>query len=207
MKYGSSRPYEMRKRANQIAQTRDRIVEATVRLHTSVGPARTTIAAIAREAGVTRATVYSHFADDTALFIECSGRWALEHPQPDIAVLAAIEDPAERAAVAFGELYRWFAANAAHLRLFARDKEAIPNQILARRLAGEEAAASLLLAGWTDRAPARRRRSAVARHLVRFTTWESLTNNGEMNPTEAADLATALLRAASPARRSGSGAY
>ena len=54
----------MRKRAEQVDQTHQRIVEAAVHLHGTVGPAATTIAGIAEQAGVTRLTVYRHFPDE-----------------------------------------------------------------------------------------------------------------------------------------------
>ncbi|MDT7671779.1 MAG: hypothetical protein QOC74_4562, partial [Pseudonocardiales bacterium] len=43
----ATRKYELRKRADAMEETRRRITEATVALHGSVGPARTTVAAIA----------------------------------------------------------------------------------------------------------------------------------------------------------------
>ena len=52
----------MLRRAELVEQTRHRIVEAAIKLHTTVGPAGTTISALAEEAGVTRLTVYRHFA-------------------------------------------------------------------------------------------------------------------------------------------------
>jgi len=67
--------YRIRRRAEQVDQTRQRIVETTAELHGSVGPAATTIAAIADRAGVTRLTVYRHFPDDAALFAACSAHW------------------------------------------------------------------------------------------------------------------------------------
>ena len=62
----------MQKRAEQMDETRQRIIESTVHLHGTLGPAHTTIAGIAREAGVTRLTVYRHFPDDEAIFEACS---------------------------------------------------------------------------------------------------------------------------------------
>jgi hypothetical protein len=52
------RAYRMDKRAQDVAATRQEIVEAAVRLHGSLGPAATTVSAVAQEAGVTRLTVY-----------------------------------------------------------------------------------------------------------------------------------------------------
>src|SRR5260370_17643494 len=77
------RPYRMRARAEQVSQTRQRIVDAAVQLHGTVGPAATTIAAIADLAGVTRLTVYRHFPDEAPLFEACSAHWVAHHRPPD----------------------------------------------------------------------------------------------------------------------------
>ena len=69
------RRYELKERARRQAETRQRIVDAAVELHTSVGPARTTISAIAERAGVERHTVYAHFPDEPTLFRACSTHW------------------------------------------------------------------------------------------------------------------------------------
>jgi AcrR family transcriptional regulator len=55
------RPYRKRLRAEQEEETRERITKAAVKLHGTIGPARTTISGVAEEAGVQRATVYRHF--------------------------------------------------------------------------------------------------------------------------------------------------
>src|SRR5665811_1687119 len=78
-----SRPYRMKRRAEQVDETRQRITEAAVRLHTTVGPAHSSIAAVAEEAGVTRLTVYRHFADLDALFAACRAHWSAQNPRPD----------------------------------------------------------------------------------------------------------------------------
>src|SRR5918999_188498 len=78
-----SRSYRMSRRAEGVAETRQRIVEATVELHGTVGPAASTIAAIAERAGVTRLTVYRHFPDDEALWAACSGHWLSQQDPPD----------------------------------------------------------------------------------------------------------------------------
>jgi len=48
-----------------------------VKLHGTVGPAKTTVSGIAREAGVQRATVYRHFADEEAIYEACSSHYNL----------------------------------------------------------------------------------------------------------------------------------
>jgi AcrR family transcriptional regulator len=101
------RRYRKRRRAELEAQTRLRITEAAVELHGSVGPARTTISAVADRAGVQRATVYRHFRDEDALFEACSSHWMAQHPLPDAVAWSAIEDPDERLRTALHELYAW----------------------------------------------------------------------------------------------------
>src|SRR4051795_10013419 len=90
------RKYEQKRRAEQQAETRRRIVEAMVALHGEVGPARTTISAVAERAGVERLTVYRHFADDTAMFQACSAHFAAEVAPPDPAAWTGVREPAER---------------------------------------------------------------------------------------------------------------
>jgi AcrR family transcriptional regulator len=102
-----TRAYTMRLRQESVERTRLSITEATMRLHESVGPAATTVSAIADEAGVTRLTVYRHFPDEAALVAACSGRWRQLHASPDPGGWAAIGDPVERLRVALGETYLW----------------------------------------------------------------------------------------------------
>ena len=80
-----TRKYEKKRRAELEAETRRRITEAAVELHGTVGPARTSISAIAERAGVRRSTVYRHFPDEAALIDACSSHWAAANPVPDMA--------------------------------------------------------------------------------------------------------------------------
>ena len=121
-----NRKYELKERARRQAQTRQRIVEAAVDLHTSVGPARTTISGIAERAGVERHTVYAHFPDELTLFRACSQHWTERHPLPDIATLAEIDDPVRRLRRALGEMYAWYDSVEADLALFVRDVSVVP---------------------------------------------------------------------------------
>ena len=133
------RKYELKARAARQGQTRQRIVEATVALHQEVGPARTTVAEIARRAGVQRLTVYNHFPDLDALLPACTAHWMAEHPQPDLTAAAAPADPAERLRAVLTALYGWYRETAPMQR---RPQRARRHRMLDER----EAAARLLAA-------------------------------------------------------------
>ena len=86
----ATRKYEKKRRAEQESETRRRIVQAVFELHGEIGPARTTIKAIAERAGVERLTVYRHFADEGAIFAACDAHFRSETPPPDPAEWAGI---------------------------------------------------------------------------------------------------------------------
>src|SRR6267378_1925698 len=102
------RKYELKQRAESLSETRARIVSATVELHDSVGPAQTTISAIAQRAGVQRLTVYRHFPDERSLFEACSAHWAAQNPAPDPSTWVAVDDPEERLRIALTEIYAFY---------------------------------------------------------------------------------------------------
>src|SRR3954453_7585224 len=102
------RKYQKTRRAEQQEETRQRIVEAMVDLHREVGPARTTISAIAERAGVERLTVYRHFPDETAMFRACTTHYATQVPGPDAAMWAGVEEPAERLRSALHQFYDYY---------------------------------------------------------------------------------------------------
>src|SRR3954454_3334185 len=120
------RTYELKERARRQAETRQRIVEATVALHEEVGPAATTVAEIARRAGVQRLTVYNHFPDERELFGACSAHFVARTPPPDPSAWAAVADPAERIRTALRETHAWFRQTRAMLANIERDVALLP---------------------------------------------------------------------------------
>jgi AcrR family transcriptional regulator len=189
----------MRRRAELVDQTRLRITEAAVRLHTTVGPSHTSIAGIAEEAGVTRLTVYRHFADLDAVFVACMAHWSARNPRPDAAAWTAIPGLEQRARRAFGELYGWFRDHADELYPINRDAAAMPLSAQQAREAGTAALADALLAGHAGDDPTPnidgRLLRAVARHLVDFWTWRSLVIQQGLDDDEAVEVAVTLLMA------------
>ena len=124
--HGARARYRKRRRAEQEESTRLRITEAAVDLHGSVGPARTTISAVAERAGVQRATVYRHFPDEEALFAACSAHWLAGHPLPDAGRWESIADPGARLRTALAEIYAWFERGEQMLEKTTRDVAVVP---------------------------------------------------------------------------------
>ena len=93
----TKRKYELKKRAEDMAETHLRITEAAIELHGTVGPSRTTLSAVAERAGVERRTLYRHFPTEADLFAACSTHYFAANPWPDLDGWRAIRDP-QRAA-------------------------------------------------------------------------------------------------------------
>jgi AcrR family transcriptional regulator len=189
------RKYELRARAEAQAATRARIAAAASSLHEEVGVARTTVADIARRAGVQRLTVYNHFADLDALLPACSAHWLAEHPQPDLSAAFALADPAERLRAVLTAFYGWYRENAAMQRRVHGERATVPelDAWMARTADQGLAALADSLADGLDRA-------AVALALD-FWTWHRLDREG-LDDAAAADLmVSAASRRPRPSRR------
>jgi AcrR family transcriptional regulator len=118
-----TRTYTLGKRAEQQAHTRRRIVEAAVDLHSSIGPARTTVSMVAERAGVQRHTFYAHFPDERSLNLACSALALERDPLPDAAPWRKIEDRCERLRVGLAAIYGWYERNAELAACVLRDAE------------------------------------------------------------------------------------
>jgi len=188
----------MRRRAEQVDQTRQRIVAATVELHGSVGPAATTIAAIAEAAGVTRLTVYRHFPDDAALFGACSAHWAARQQLPDPGAWSGIGDPAARLRSGLADLYRFYRAGAGMLTHIYHDFTALPEAYQQRLRDQDTHLRDLLAAPFGGAGDEQRRRRAAVGHAISFWTWRSLCLDQGLTDTEAVDAMTGMVLAISP---------
>jgi AcrR family transcriptional regulator len=170
------RRYELKARAEAQQATRARIAAAAAGLHEEVGIANTTVADIARRAGVQRLTVYNHFPDLHALLPACTAHWTGEHPQPDFESAFALEDPAQRLRAALTSLYGWYRETASMQRRILGERATVPelDEWLARsrdpRLA--ELAAGLT-AGFE-----RRDAQALVALALDFWTWQRLDHEG-----------------------------
>jgi AcrR family transcriptional regulator len=188
----------MRRRAEQVDQTRQRIVEATVELHGSVGPASTTIAAIAEAAEVTRLTVYRHFPDDAALFAACSAHWISRQQLPDPGAWAGIGDPAARLRAGLADLYRFFRAGAGMLTCLYRDFAALPEEYQQALRFQDTHFSDVLTAPFGGAGDQYRRLRAVTGHAISFGTWRSLCLDHGLTDAEAVDAMTGMVLAVTP---------
>ena len=193
----------MRRRAEQVDQTRQRIVDATVALHGSVGPAATTIAAIAEAAGVTRLTVYRHFPDDDALFGACSAHWISRQQLPDPGAWSQIDDPTARLRAGLADLYRFYRAGAGMLTCIYRDFTTLP-EAHQQRLRDRDSYFADVLAAPFSAVPFNgtgddyRRLRALTGHATSFWTWRSLCIDHGLPDTEAVDAMTGMILALNP---------
>jgi AcrR family transcriptional regulator len=194
----TSRTYELKRRAERQHATRQRIVEAAVELHTTVGPAQTSVAAIAERAGVTRPTVYAHFPDARSLFEACSGHVRETVPPPDPTAWRSIADPGERLETALRDLYGYYERLEPLLENVQRDAGVMPlvAEMNAYRVRYLEQIGDLLLEGWPTRGEARARLRRAIGHTLEFRTWQSLVRRQGCRTNEAVRLMLAFVRAA-----------
>jgi AcrR family transcriptional regulator len=121
-----ARKYKLKRRAERQDETRQRIVDAAVELHTTIGPARTSVSAVAERAGVERHTVYRHFPDERSLFLACSSQYAERRPMPDAEAWTSMADPELRLRRGLTELYAYYAEHGAELMPILRDIDIHP---------------------------------------------------------------------------------
>jgi AcrR family transcriptional regulator len=167
-------------------------------LHGSIGPARTTISAVAERAGVQRATVYRHFPNEEALFGACSAHWTELHPPPDVGAWAGIADRDERLRAALEQIYAWYGSDAQMFVNTRRDAALVP-AMAAPVKAGRDAMEDMigaLMKGRPERGHRRRRVQGAIRHATAFGTWYSLTREGGLSDAEAIEVMAAATAAA-----------
>jgi AcrR family transcriptional regulator len=185
-----TRTYTLKRRAEQQAQTRQRIVEAAVELHSSVGPARTTVSMIADRAGVQRHTFYAHFPDDRSVFVACSGLVAERDPLPDAGPWRAIDDRRERLRVGLRAIYGWYERNAELLACVLRDAEI---HALTRETAAESFGPSMT--SYREVLGASAKQRAMLELALSFFTWRTLVRENGLKPEAAVE---AMIEAINP---------
>jgi AcrR family transcriptional regulator len=186
----AKRRYELRERARKQQQTRARIVDALIELHETVGASRTTVADVARIAGINRMTVYKHFATEADMVLACTSHWIELHPPPDVGRWSSIADPGERLRAALAELYGYYRETQAMWSTAYRDAplvESLGRIMDETWFALLDRAVEVLAPGWGARGRRRARLAGALRLSVDFPTWRTLTSAG-LGDAEAAEV-------------------
>ena len=176
----------MTRRASTVAQTRRRIVDATLELHGEQGIAATSWDEIAARAGVGVGTVYRHFPSLDALIPACGEITrqvlALPDPQSLTSLFDGLDAPTQRFELLVREAFAIYERGAPQLRAIRNEPDVHPNVAEA----GEEVEASL--AALVDAAvepfaltPADR---AVVRAMIDLNTGQALRDQ-EVSEAEA----------------------
>jgi AcrR family transcriptional regulator len=186
------RKYELKKRAERQEETRRRIVEAAVELHGTIGPARTTVSAVAERAGVQRHTYYRHFPDERSLGLACSGLYMETNPMPDPEPWREIDDLEQRLRHGLGELYAYYERNEPMLSNVIRDAELDPvfAEIGRMRMGPPLSAIRAVLASGRRS----KRLLGVLDVALAFSTWRTLVRDSGLSQKEAVETMAAAIR-------------
>jgi AcrR family transcriptional regulator len=192
------RKYELKKRAEEMAETHRRITDAAIELHGTVGPSRTTLSAVAKRAGVERRTLYRHFPTEADLFAACSTHYFTANPWPDLGTWRAIGDPQQRLVRALDELYAYYERTEPMLSNVLRDAELVDfarGAVAPLHAYLDEAVEILTIGRQVVRGRRRQILGGALRHALAFSTWRSLSTNG-VGRSDAVKLMAALVEAA-----------
>lgn len=186
-----AREYKMVKRRDQVEDTRRRIAKATYELHSTIGPALTTIALISERAGLPRQTVYRNFGTQLELFRGCIAFGLELHPLPDPSRWQSTADPGERLRIGLTGLYQWFEATEPVMTNSLRDFGAVRESAEAMQPVGEffQRIYQTLRQGWEG--------SEVTPLLslaVDFATWKKLRREQGMASSAIVELWLDVIR-------------
>ena len=190
------RKYEMKRRAQRQEETRQRITEATVELHEALGPAKTTISAIAERAGVQRLTVYRHFPDERALLSACSSHYEAANPPPDPEPWTQITNPEDRLRRALAETYAYHRRTEPMMTKVLRDAQVhTPTfEVTVPYLQHWDRARYALATGWGAEDQRLKTLLAALSHALDFRTWRSLVHEQGLTDEQAIELMVGMVR-------------
>jgi AcrR family transcriptional regulator len=179
-----ARAYTLKRRAERQAETRQRIVEAAVDLHGSIGPALTTLSMVAERAGVQRHTLYAHFPDERSLYFACSGLSVERDPLPDCKAWSAITPHHKRLRAGLRAIYDWYDRNADLAACVLRDAEyhALTKEMVELRFGAPMAAYHEVLG-----AKLSAKQRAVLHMALSFSAWRALVRESGLKPKAAVE--------------------
>ena len=190
------RKYEMKRRAERQKETRRRITEAAVELHQTVGPARTTISAIAEKAGVQRHTYYAHFPELKDLYQACMGHYLEQNPLPESPFWADVADAEERLTVALSEVYAYYSRNEAMVSNVLRDAplDPIAQESMVSFYRYWEAMRDALTDAFEASGERREALLGAIALALDFQTWRTLVRQQELSQVLAMGLMVGMVR-------------
>jgi len=186
----SKRPYRQTKRAEKQAETRQKIIEATIELHQTKGPAHTSMADVAEQAGVGKVTVYRHFPDEPTLSQACSGLYFERHPFPDPGQWRSIADKHARLRHGLAETYAYHAET--HRMMDRVLADARDHPVMQPYHALWAGAAEIILEPWLPRDDETQLRAGLVMALS-FETWRALVKEQGLSQDEAVALMERLM--------------
>jgi AcrR family transcriptional regulator len=181
----------MVKRRDKVDETRRRIAKATYELHSTIGPAFTTISLVSERSGLPRQTVYRNFRNNLELYRGCIAFGLEQHPLPDPKQWQSIADPGERLEVGLKELYRWFEATEPVMTNSVRDFGAVRESAEALQPVSEIFGRmyGVLAEVWDERAVA-----PLLSLALDFATWTKLHREQGMPSAAIVELWRDLIR-------------
>lgn len=190
-----ARKYQLKQRAQRQEETRQRIIEAAVELHTTIGPAQTTISAIAERAGVERLTLYRHFPNEHELFVACSSHYLVTHPLPDPTPWGLIADPLTRLRRALAEVYTYYRCTEQRWVNIPPADQLPPElrQFASPYIERWKEMRAVLAAAWEVSARKPRLLEAALGHALDFQTWHSLVRQQGLDDERAIDLMVGMV--------------
>jgi AcrR family transcriptional regulator len=106
-----TRTYNLGRRAETAAETRQRLVEATAALHGERGISGTSLKDIAERAGVSVGTAYHHFPTYLDAIRACGRHTMSSSPLPPATIFDGLESVDERLQLFVRELCAWYERN------------------------------------------------------------------------------------------------
>ena len=190
------RKYEMKRRAERVQETRRRITEAAVELHQTVGPARTTVSAIAEKAGVQRHTYYAHFPELKDLYRACTAHNLERNPMPDPSRWAEISGPEERLRVALSEIYAYYSRQEAMISNVLRDAALDPilQETMVPIFQHWETVRNVISDAYEASGEQRAALLGAIALAQDFQTWHTLVRHQELSQDRAVELMVGMVR-------------
>lgn len=189
------RTYQLKRRAERQEETRQRIIEAAVELHETVGGAAATISAIAERAGVERLTVYRHFPNEEELVKACTGHYYALNPQPNLAQWGEIDDPEAYLRAALSDIYAYHRRTEKMSASADRDAQLMPDlrEILTPYTAHWKNIKNTAVGKFQSSGQNHPLLEAAIGHAIAFTTWRSLVREQGLDDLRAVDLMMAMV--------------